>query len=169
MEQKLGLIFGQLAILTKHFGWLWAAFEISFFFHFCRAKNKTRNFFFKYCRVRSKKLHNISFLNFFYFEFFLNLFWAKNRPIVYCSTGDTSLRNFYIMTLSLGLKLVHQPWKLLLGQHLPLRFELVIIFLNDTIRFLLVLVWLLRFSYGGSKLVSLLALKFSALKVWAKL
>ena len=54
-------------------------------------------------------------------------------------------------------ELVHQPWKLLLEQHLPLRFELVIISLNDTIRFLLVSVWLWRFSYGGSKLVSSLA------------
>ena len=37
--------------------------------------------------------------------FFLNFFLAKNRLDIhnqlrtYCSTGDTSLRDFYIMTL----------------------------------------------------------------------
>jgi hypothetical protein len=62
--------------------------------------------FLKYCSVCTKKLHNIFFIKEMFY-FFLDFFLPKNRLnihnqlCIYCSTStrDTSLRDFYIMTL----------------------------------------------------------------------
>ena len=78
---RFGLILGKLAMLKKKLGWLWASFEAGFF-HVFRGK---------------------LFLNIFFFVNFLLIIKKNYRlklcMIVYCSTGDTSLRDFYIMTL----------------------------------------------------------------------
>ena len=84
MEQEMwfGLVLGRLAIMKKRsLGRLWATFEDSFFM-FSVAKK-------------------------IFFLFFLPPKTWKNCPqiglnsqsIVYCSIGDTSLRDFYIVTL----------------------------------------------------------------------
>ena len=84
MEQKMqfGLVLGGLAVLIKT---TWADYE-----------QLLRAFF---SCFQGQKMF-IFFKNIFCF---LNLFGSKlakySQSIVYCSTGDTSLRNFYIMTL----------------------------------------------------------------------
>ena len=93
MKQKMW--FGP--IMSNFWGW---------FFHVFGCKNVFFSISFgKCCRVRTENLHNINL------RFFFSIFWPpktwKNRPqiglnsqsIVYCSIGDTSLRDFYIMTL----------------------------------------------------------------------
>ena len=93
MEQKVGfgLVLGRLAVLKKKF---MADYEQFLCF-------QGQNFFFKYCSVRTKKLHNISFIIFLYsFKNFGGSKYVRySQLIVSCSTGDTSLHNFYIMTL----------------------------------------------------------------------
>ena len=57
-------------------------------------------FFQKYPSVKSCIKYLESKILFYLFvNFFLNFFGLKLCMIVYCSIGDTSLRDFYIMTL----------------------------------------------------------------------
>jgi len=101
MEQNMrfGLILGRLSILKKK---NWANYEqlLRLVFSCFRGQKNMLNFFLKHCSIRTKKLHNMSFIIFF--------FWFKkngkySQSIVYCSTRDTSLRDFYILTLYLGM------------------------------------------------------------------
>ena len=79
------------------------------FFHVFGCK-KNLSFFFENVIASALKRCILSFENFF-LDFFLRLKLWKNpsqiglnsQSIVYCSIGDTSLRDFYIMTLDATL------------------------------------------------------------------
>ena len=91
----------------KSLGRLWATFEDVFFMF--SGEKKNLKFFFENVVVSAQKSCIISIWEKKIIVFFLPLKTWKNRPqiglnsqsIVYCSIGDTSLRDFYIMTLCL--------------------------------------------------------------------
>ena len=105
---RFRLILGRLAILKKNGGPIISNFWGRFFQVFWGKKISylKKNI---YTSVRTKKLHKNNFFNFFknllkfIFDLFLIFFWLKLCMIVYCSTGDTSLRDFYTMTLYVPL------------------------------------------------------------------
>ena len=107
MEQKMrfGLLLGRLAILKKKkFGPIMNNFWGRFFHVFGCKKNEI--FFWKCCSIRTEKLHNINLRTKLKKKKIALKTWKKrpqivlnSQSIVYCSIGDTSLRDFYIMTL----------------------------------------------------------------------
>ena len=86
----------------------WADYEqlLRAVFSCFQGQKNIAKFFWKYPSVRTEKLHKIPLTKFF-FEIFLTPKTWKNHSqiglklcmIVYCSTGDTSFRDFFIMTL----------------------------------------------------------------------
>ena len=98
---------GRLTILKKKFGANYEQFLRVFFFMFSVAKKQFWIFLKIHIVVFELKLHNISFLKTFFWIYFWIYFGIKkakySQTIVSCSTGDTSLHDFYTMTLHIYL------------------------------------------------------------------
>ena len=108
MEQNMrfGLILGRLAVLKKKIGSIMSNF-CGRFFHVFVGKQKCWNLKNKHCSVCTKKLHYISFIKSFFYFFYWQKIGKYSQSIVYCSTRDTFLRDFYIMTLWSTAKWIH--------------------------------------------------------------
>ena len=77
---------------------IWIINRLIIYIDQLNAGHVQKNIFLKYCSVWTKKVHNISFIKSFEY------FFCQNR-LDYCSTGDIILRDFYIITLAIGLYL----------------------------------------------------------------